>query len=123
MNVMEFPSTERFKANSDFELKLVTIRLLGIGRESSKRPSVLRLSRKIGELTPKLPSEPELFQTLWESERFGNSPLSEATPQVTVTFVVPLVVVGTATTVLPFGPPGQPSGKVAPVVTVEAFPT
>src|ERR1700722_16241467 len=120
---MEFPSTERFKANSDFEQKLVTILLLGIGREPSNSPSVSRLSRKIGEVTPKLPSEPELFQTLWVSLRFGNSPLSEATPQVTVTFAIPLVVVGTATTKLPFGPPGHPSGSVSPITIVSAVPT
>jgi hypothetical protein len=31
MKVSDFPSIERFKANSDFELKLVTIWSLGIG--------------------------------------------------------------------------------------------
>jgi len=36
---------------------------------------------------------------------------------------VPPVVVGTATTVLPFGPPAHPRGKVSPIVTVEAVPT
>jgi hypothetical protein len=124
MNVMDFPSIERFSASSDFELKLVTILSLGIGREPSSQPSVVTLSRKIGEVTPKLPSEPELFQTLCESKRFGNSPLSEAIPQVTVTgVVVPGVVVGTLTTVVPFGPPAHPSGRVSPIVTVEAVPT
>ena len=88
------------------------------------QPSVVTLSRKIGEVTPKLPSEPELFQTLCESKRFGNSPLSVAIPQVTVTgVVVPGVVVGTLTTVVPFGPPAHPSGRVSPIVTVEAVPT
>jgi hypothetical protein len=49
--------------------------------------------------------------------------LSVAIPQVTVTLVVPPAVVGTATTVLPFGPPGHPRGKVSPIVTVEGVPT
>ena len=76
-----------------------------------REPSAARLSRKMGEVTPKLPSESALFQTLWESERFGNSPLSLAIPHGTVTAVVtPVVVVGTATVVLPFGPPAHPRG-------------
>ena len=41
-----------------------------------RQPSVVRLSKKIDELTPKLPSVPELSQTLCESERLGASPLS-----------------------------------------------
>jgi hypothetical protein len=122
MNVMDFPSIERFSASSDLELKLVTIRSLGIGSVPKSRPSVERLSRKIGELTPKLPSEPELFQTLCESLRLGASPLSLATPHVTVTFVVPPAVSGTATTVLPFGPPAHPRGNTSPIVTVAAVP-
>src|SRR5579863_3347913 len=81
-------------------------------------------SRKIGELTPKLPSEFALFQTLWESNRLGNSPLSDPIPQGTFTsVVVPGVVVGTSTFVLPLGPPAQPSGRVSPMVTVDALPT
>src|SRR5271168_1507186 len=124
MKVIDLPSTERFSASSDLELKLVTSLALGIGSVPSNLPSVLRLSRKIGELTPKLPSEFALFHTLCESARFGNSPLSDATPQATVTFVVvPGVVVGTATTVLPFAPPAHPRGKFSPMVTVAAVPS
>src|SRR5580704_5692378 len=123
MNVTDFPSIERFSASSDFELKLVTIRSLGIGSVPRSRPSVERLSRKIGELTPKLPSEPELFHTLCESLRLGASPLSLETPQVTVTFVVPPAVSGTATTVLPFGPPAHPRGNTSPIVMVAAVPS
>ena len=61
----------------------------------------------MGEVTPKLPSELALFQTLCESNRFGNSPLSLAIPQGTVTsVVVPGVVVGTVTSVTPVRPSG-----------------
>jgi hypothetical protein len=96
MNVIDRPSIERFKASSDFELKLVTILSLGIGSVPNGQPSVVKLSRNIGELTPKLPSVVELFHTLCESFRFGASPLSLAIPQGTVTLVVvPGVVVGT----------------------------
>lgn len=60
---------------------------------------------------------------LCESVSFGNSPLSLAMPQGTVTLVeTPGVVVGTATTVLPFAPPGHPGGKFSPMVTVSAVP-
>jgi len=112
MNVREFPSTERLIASSDFELKLVTIKLLGTVSVPSRVPLVVRLSRKIGEVMPKLPSVAALFQTLCESFRFGNPPLSLATPQVTITGVVPPAMRGTLTVVVPFGPPAQPSGKV-----------
>src|SRR5215469_4580145 len=104
---MDFPSLERFSASSDFELKLVTIRSLGIASVLRRSPLVVRLSRKIGDETPKLPSLLALFQTLCESLRFGNSPLSEATPQGTVTGVVPPARSGTFTTEFPFGPPTQ----------------
>jgi hypothetical protein len=53
---MDWPSSERFKASSDFELKLVTIWSLGIGSVPRRWPSVAMLSRKIGEVKPKLPS-------------------------------------------------------------------
>src|ERR1700722_5503442 len=114
---------DRFSANSDFELKLVTILSLGICRESISRPSEVMLSRKIGDVIPKLGSEPALFHTLCESCRLGNSPLSDATPHITVTgVVVPGVVVGTSTLKVPLGPAGQPSGSVSPIVTVAAGP-
>src|SRR5579863_5561758 len=123
MNVSDFPSTERLSASSDFELKLVTIKSVGIASVPRRSPLVVRLSRKIGEEIPKLPSLFELFQTLCESLRFGNSPLSEAIPQGTVTEVVtPGVVVGTSTTELPFGPPTHPGGNVSPIVMVSAVP-
>ena len=122
MKVMERPSTERFSASSDLELKLVTIRSVGMGRVPSSQPSVVMSSRKMGDVTPKLPSEFALFQTLWVSNRFGYSPLSVATPHGTVTGVVPPVVVGTLM-VSPVRPPWHPRGRVSPMVMVEAFPS
>jgi hypothetical protein len=122
MKVMDRPSMDRFRASSDFELKLVTIRSVGIRRVPSNRPSVVMLSSKIGEVMPKLPSEPALLNTLCVSNTFGYSPLSVAIPQGTVTGVVPFVVVGTLT-VKPVVPPWQPNGNVSPIVIVEALPT
>src|SRR5580704_4010125 len=63
-NVIERPSIERFRANSDLELKLVTIRSVGMAMVSSVQPSVVMSSRKIGDVTPKLGSVFALFQTL-----------------------------------------------------------
>src|ERR1700677_289627 len=124
MNVKDLPSAERLSANSDFELKLVTIRLEGTANVPSGWPSGVRSSRKIGEVTPKLPSLFALFHTLCKLKSLGNSPLSLAMPQGTVTLVVtPGVVVGTATTVLPFAPPAHPGGKFSPTVTVSAVPS
>src|ERR1700739_3218260 len=81
------------------------------------------LSRKIGDEMPKLLSVPELFHTLCESLRLGASPLSLAIPHGTCTSTSPPAVVGTATVVVPFGPPAQPGGKVSPIVTVSGVPT
>ncbi len=113
---------ERFSASSDFELKLVTMRSVGMERVPTSRPSVVMSSRKMGDVMPKLPSVFALFQKLWLSNRFGYSPLSLAGPHGTVTGVVPFVVVGTLT-VSPVRPPWHPSGSVSPMVIVEAFPS
>ena len=43
MNVIDRPSIERFRASSDFELKLVTIWSLGTGRVPSNSPSLVML--------------------------------------------------------------------------------
>ena len=64
MNVIDFPSVDRFTASSDLELKLVTARFVGIARVLRSLPSIVRLSKKIGEVTPKLPSEVSLLKTL-----------------------------------------------------------
>src|SRR5580700_8517769 len=117
MKVIERPSTDRFRASSDFELKLVTIRSVGMRRVPSSQPSVVMSSRKMGDAMPKLPSDFALFQTLWVLNRLGYSPLSVATPHGTVTAVVPPVVVGTLM-VSPVRPPWQPKGRVSPMVMV-----
>src|SRR5579862_9389487 len=119
MKVRDFPSAERFSASSDLEVKLVTILSVGMAIVPSRSPDVDRLSRKIGELMPKLESVPALFQTLCESFRFGYSPLSLATPQGTFTLVVPPggVVFGTLTVTAT-----QPGGNVSPITTVSAVP-
>src|SRR5215472_4204405 len=123
MKVRDCPSTDRLSASSDFELKLVTIRSVGTGKEPRNSPSVVILSRKIGDVIPKLLSLAALFHTLCESLLLGNSPLSLAMPQGTVTGVVPPAMSGTLTTVLPFAPPAHPSGRVSPAVTVSAVPS
>src|SRR5215469_16393779 len=87
MNVRDFPSTERFIASSDFELKLVTILSVGTGRAPNSTPSVVKLSKTIGDETPKLPSVFELFQTLCGSEACGAFPRSLAKPQGTFTMI------------------------------------
>src|SRR5215471_16633014 len=117
INVIDFPSLDRFTASSDLELKLVTTRLVGIGRVPRSLPSVVRLSKKIGEVTPKLPSGLSLFQTLWLSERFGYSPFSTALAHFTVTIVVPPAISGRVTV-----PGTHPGGNVCPIVTVPAVP-
>ena len=109
--MIDFPSVDRFSANSDFELKLVTIWSLGMGSVPSKNPSLVILSRKIGEVTPKLPSGPSLLNTV------GYVPSATAVPQVTFTFAVPPASNGTRTV-----PATQPGGNVWPTVTVAAFP-
>ena len=78
MKVSDLPSTDRFRASSDFELKLVTISLLGTeecragGRpESGHRGEWARRRRNCRRVAA-------LFQTLCESFRLGASPLSLA---------------------------------------------
>src|SRR5215471_18151761 len=114
---MDFPSVDRFTASSDFELKLVTRRFVGTGSVPRRFPSVVRLSRKIGEVTPKLPSGLSLFQTLWLSARFGYSPLSTAVPHLTFTLATPPPRRGIETV-----PATQPGGKVSPITTVVDVP-
>ena len=64
MNVIAVPSVERFSESSDFELKLDTIRPVGTGRLFTSVPVGVIWSRKMGAVTPKLPSALSLFQTL-----------------------------------------------------------
>src|ERR1700734_2587335 len=113
MKVIDLPSTERFTANSDLELKLVTIRSVGIANESSRWPSVVRLSRKIGEVMPNSPSAEALLNTV------GKVPSATAVLQVTVTGVVPPATSGTLTV-----PATQPGGNtVTPGTSREGVPT
>src|SRR5579859_2655719 len=109
MNVSARRSVERFSASSDLELKLVTIRRGSIGSVLTTCPPGVTSSRKIGAVTPKLPSTWSLFQTLLGLPIAGNEPLS------------------TAATPALFGPPhfavgGQRGGSNSPTVTVDAVP-
>src|SRR5215467_2690193 len=114
---MDFPSEDKFTDSSDFELKLVTSRSDGTGSVPSSFPCLSILSRKIGEVTPKLPSGPSLLNTLLSSCRLGYSPLDTAVPHFTFTVVVPPAKSGSVTV---FGV--QPGGSVCPGVTVLASP-
>src|ERR1700691_5580186 len=112
MKVIDLPSTERFTANSDFELKLVTIRSVGIARVRIRWPSVARLSKKIGEVMPKWPSAALLLKTP------GNVPSAMGVLQVTATGVVPPAMSGTLTV-----PATQPGGNtVTPGTNSEGVP-
>src|ERR1700739_2561856 len=104
-------------ANSDFELKLVTSWSLGIAKGPITFPFESILSRKIGDVTPKLASGPSLFQTLCESSRLGYSPLSIAAPHVTATLFEPPAISGTV-----ISPATHPGGSVCPAETVLASP-
>src|SRR5580700_11928982 len=113
MKVIDLPSTERFTASSDFELKLVTISPVGIAREPTRWPSVVTLSRKIGEVMPKWPSAALLLKTP------GNVPSAVGVLQVTATGVVPPAMSGTLTV-----PATQPGGNtVTPGTSSEAVPS
>src|SRR6476659_2859764 len=107
MKVTDLPSDDKFTASSDFELKLVTNKSVGIGNVPMSLPCLSMLSRKIGEVTPKLASGPSLFHTLLLSCKFGYSPFETAVPQVTFTEVVPPASSGSITV---FGT--QPGGSV-----------
>jgi hypothetical protein len=100
MKVIDLPSMERFTANSDFELKLVTTSSVGIARVPIRCPSVVRLSRKIGEVIPKWPSAVLLLKTP------GKLPSAMGVLQVTATGVVPPAMSGTLTV-----PATQPGGN------------
>src|SRR5579862_9197650 len=115
---MDFLSVELLSANSDFELKLVTKRSVGMGRVPSSSPCVVTLSRKTGAVTPKLPSAVLLFHTLWVSERLGYSPLSTAAAHFTLIETVPPAMSGSVMVVVT-----QAGGKVWPGVTVETVPS
>src|ERR1700733_16337773 len=114
MNVSDLPSVERFSASSDFELKLVTIWLVGTVSVPRRRPNVVMLSRKIGELTAKLGSDTSLLNTV------GYVPSALATPQATATLdgLPPAVADGTETL-----PATHPGGRTSPTVTVDGVPT
>src|ERR1700735_354930 len=117
MKVIDFPSSERLRANSDFELKLVTIWSLGIGSVPIRKPSVVMLSRKIGEVTPKLPSAPSLLKTA------GYVPSATAVLQPELlAFGMVTVVVPPAISGIVIVPGTQTGGRVCPRVTVEASP-
>src|SRR5215475_10169648 len=80
---MDLPSVERFRDSSDFELKLVTTWSEGTASVPSVFPSVVMLSRKMGEVMPKLPSGPSLLKTV------GYVPSATALAHFTFTVVVP----------------------------------
>src|ERR1700730_10310716 len=109
MNVTTSPLVDRFSASSDLELKLVTIRCGSIGTERRTRPSGAISSRKIGEVTPKLPSTVSLSQTLFGLPGEGNNPLAIA---------------GTPALLVPphFAVDGHCGGNNSPTVTVDAVP-
>src|SRR5882724_8032680 len=111
MKVIDLPSTDRFKASSDFELKLVTNRSLGTANVPIRSPFVVRLSRKIGDVTPKPPSARSLLKTV------GYVPSAVAVAHFTFTVVVPPAIRGRVTVFAT-----QPGGKVCPTDTVAACP-
>src|ERR1700730_19439698 len=100
MNVMECPSTERLRASSDLELRLVTILSVGIGRLPRRCPSVVKSSKNIGEVIPKWPSADELLKTP------GKVPSAIGVEQLTATGVVPPAISATLTV-----PAMQPGGS------------
>src|SRR5689334_19209309 len=104
MKVTTVPSGDSCKPSSDFELKLVTSIFVGTGRVLMRVPSVVIWSRKIGEVTPKLPSTKSLFQTLLALPIAGNAPVLVAVP------------VGQTAVA------GQLGGSFWPIVTVVASP-
>src|SRR5215831_2953788 len=108
---MDLPSVDRFNASSDFELKLVTIWSVGTASVPSCSPLVLRLSRKMGDVMPKLPSGPSLLKTV------GYVPSATAVPHFTFTVVVPPARSGRVTVRAT-----QPGGNVWPTVTREGLP-
>src|ERR1700722_3307786 len=112
MKVMDLPSVERFRASSDLELKLVTIWSLGIGNEPRRKPPVVRLSRTIGDVMPKLASAASLLKTP------GYVPSLVAMAQATATGVVPPAIKGIFTF-----PAMQPGGSVSPTTTDDGLPS
>jgi hypothetical protein len=78
MKVTAVPSAETFNASSLLELKLVFTIVVGIASEPTSVPLVESWSRKIGDVTPKLPSALSLFQTLLVPASEGYAPLSVA---------------------------------------------
>src|SRR5579862_1593432 len=100
MKVSDLPSVERFSASSDFELKLVTIRLVGIARVPISSPLVFRLSRNTGEVMLKLPSARSLLNTV------GYVPSLVALAHFTFTLAAPPASKGTLTV-----PATQPGGN------------
>src|ERR1017187_714901 len=78
MKVITLPSVDRFSPNSDLELKLVTIMLLGTAKLLTVVPDGVSWSRKMGEVTPKLPSILLLLNTLLALLVDAYAPLSVA---------------------------------------------
>src|SRR5580704_497544 len=114
---MDLPSSERFKANSDFELKLVTIWLLGIASVPRRWPSVVMLSRKIGAVTPKLPSAESLLKTVGYVPSAIAALQPEELPLGIATVAVPPAMSGSVTV-----PGTHPGGRLCPIVTVDTSP-
>src|SRR5437773_1433662 len=79
MNVIAVASVERFRASSDFELKLVTTIPGGMASVFTSTPPGVIWSRRMGDVTPQLPSALSLFHTLLVLEAVGYAPLSLAT--------------------------------------------
>src|SRR5580704_13257084 len=78
MKVITLPSVDRFSPSSDLELKLVTTILLGTAKLLTVVPEGVSWSRKIGEVTPKLPSTLLLLKMLLALVVDAYAPLSEA---------------------------------------------
>src|ERR1039457_5169833 len=109
MKVSTLPSVDRFSPSSDLELKLVTIMLPGTATLLIVAPDGVSCSRKMGEVTPKLPSILLLLKMLFALVVDTYAPLSEALPaQAPADAVLALA--------------GQTGGNAWPTTTVLASP-
>src|SRR5271165_4276872 len=109
MKVITLPSVDRFSPSSDLELKLVTIMLLGTSKVLTVVPDGAIWSRKMGEVTPKLPSIVLLLKTLLVPVVDAYAPLATA-----LSWQAP----GDAVLALA----GQTGGNTEPTTTVVASP-
>jgi hypothetical protein len=78
MKVIAVPSVERLRATSDLELKLVVTMEVGMGSVLTNVPTGVNWSRKMGDVTPKLPSMRLLLKTLLVLVVDAYAPLSVA---------------------------------------------